>query len=189
MKTLNFRWLVIIPAFLLLITDCKNDEEEVSKFVGNFVISEAKLGEALTVPVIGMGDIQIAVNTVITQAIQTALLSAVSCSSPDKSYVEIREDNSLYFSCEGSDPLNAGTWEEVSATSLRLNLNSTAVPPAGFVLTVTDIVEDANGLTGITSVPLTKEMVGGILANMQLTLDPSAPAVFIVKISIKFMRK
>jgi hypothetical protein len=101
----------------------------------------------------------------------------------------MREDNSLYLSCEGSSPLNAGTWEEVSATSLKLNMNSTAIPPIGFVLTVTDIVEDANGLTGITSVPLTKAMIAGMIASMQLTLTSSAPELFIVKISIEFMEK
>jgi len=190
MKTLNFKWLAIILAFFVLITDCKKDEKEISKFVGDFVISNAELAEALTVPTVEMGNIPITVGTDITLAIQTALLDEVDCSSPDKSYVELREDFSLYLSCEGLNSLNAGTWEEVSATSLKLNLNSTAVPPNGFVLTVTDIVEDASGLTGVASnVPLLKEMIAGILANLQLTLDPSAPDFFTVKISIEFMKK
>jgi hypothetical protein len=97
----------------------------------------------------------------------------------------------LYLSCEGLTPLNAGTWEEVSATTLKLNMNSAAIPssPTGFVLTVTDIVENASGLTGITSVPLPKAMIAGMIAPLQLTLSPSAPVVFIVKISIEFMKK
>ncbi len=190
MKTLNFKWLAIILPLFVLITDCKKeDEEEVSKFVGDYVISKAVLTEALTVPTVEMGNVPVPVSTDITQAIQTALLSAVSCSSADKSYVELREDNSMYLSCEGLNPLNAGTWEEVSPTSLKLNLNSTAIPPNGFVLTVTDIVEDASGLTGITSVPLPKAMISGIIASFQLTLSPTAPEVFIVKISIEFMEK
>jgi hypothetical protein len=189
MKTMNFKWLVMILAFFVLFTDCKDEEKEVSKFIGDFVISKAELAGALTVPTNEAGNISIPAGTDITQAIQTALLSAVSCTSPDKSYVELREDNSLYLSCEGSNPLNAGTWEEVSATSLKLNMNSTAIPPVGFVLTVTDIVEDANGLTGITSVPLTKAMIAGMIASMQLTLTSSAPELFIINISIEFMEK
>jgi hypothetical protein len=189
MRTLNFRWLVILLAFCGLTTGCKDDEKEVSKFIGDFVINEAKLAEVLTVPATGAGNVNIPVGTDITTVIQTALLSAVTCSSADKSYVELREDNSLYLSCEGLNPLSAGTWEEVSATSLKLNMNSTAIPPAGFVLTVTDIVEGSGVLTGIASIPLQKAMIAGILTSMQLTLDPSAPDLFIVKISIKFIEK
>jgi hypothetical protein len=190
MKTLNFKWQSIILASLVLIAGCnKEDAKDVSDFVGNYVISKAELEEELTVPTEEAGNVSVPVGTDITQAIQTALLSAVNCSSPDKSYVELREDNSLYLSCEELNPLNAGTWEELSATSLKLNMNSTAIPPAGFVLTVTDIVKDASGLSGITSVPLSKEMVSDIITPLQLTLSASAPNVFIVEISIEFMEK
>ena len=189
MKTMNLKWLAIILALVLSVTDCKKDKEEVSKFVGNYVISNAELDEAFTVPTNEAGNISIPAGTILTQAIQTALLSAVSCSSPDKSYVEIREDKSLYLSCELSSPLNAGTWEEMSATSLKLNMNSTAVPPIGFVLTVTDIVESANGLTGMTSVPLTKTMIAQLIAPMQLTLTASALDMYIAKISLEFLEK
>jgi len=188
MKTTNFKWLAITLALFVFITDCKDDKKEVSKFIGDFVISNAKLAEALIVPTVeAPGNLTLPVNTNITQLIQTALLSAVNCSSPDKSYVELREDNSLYLSCEGLTPLNAGTWEEVSATTLILNMNSTAIPPIGFVLSVTNIVEDASGLTGIASVPLPKEMIGALIAPLHLS--PSAPAVFMLKISIQFMKK
>jgi hypothetical protein len=138
-----------------------------------------------------MGNVSVPVGTAITQAIQAALLSALNCTSPDKSYVELREDNSLYLSCEGLNPLNAGTWEEVSASSLKLNMNSAAIPssPLGVVLTVTNIVKNASGLTGITSVPLPKAMIADMIAPSQLTLSPSAPDVFIVDFVIEFIEK
>ncbi len=192
MKALNFKLLAIILALVVLVAGCKeSDEEEVSKFIGNFVISKAELTEALTVPTVEMGNIPVPVGTNITQAIQTALLSAVSCSSADKSYVELREDYSLYLSCEELNPLNAGTWEEISVTTLKLNMNSAAIPssPTGFVLTVTDIVDITGGLAGKTSVPLPKAMIAGMIAPMQLTLSSSATEVFMVKISIEFMKK
>ncbi|MFO7622124.1 MAG: hypothetical protein R6W81_12805, partial [Bacteroidales bacterium] len=87
--------------------------------------------------------------------------------------------------------LNAGTWEEVSATSLKLNLNSTAIPssPTGFVLAVTDVVEISGGLSGLTSVPLPKEMISNMIAPLMLTLSPTAPDIFIAVFSIEFTRK
>ena len=189
MKILNSDLIAIIIVLLVSVTGCKKDKKDVSPFVGNYVIYDAKLTEALTVPTNEFGNFPIAVGTVITQAIQTALLSAVTCSSAGKSYVECREDFSLYLSCEGANPLNAGTWEEVSATSLKLNLNNTAIPssPTGIVLTVTDIVIDAAGLTGKTIVPLPKTMISGMIAP--LTLDPAAQEIFLAKFSIEFKKK
>jgi hypothetical protein len=189
MKTFNLNWLAIIITSFLLIAGCKKDDKDVSDFVGNFVISKAGLVEALIVPTAEAGNITITIGTDITQGIQTALLSAVDCSSPDKSYVELREDFSMYFSCEGLNPLDAGTWEELSATSLKLNMNSAAIPPVGFVLTVTDIVKDASKLTGRTSVPLPKEMIASMIASMQLTLSLYAPDIFMAIISIEFTKK
>jgi len=192
MKTSYFKWLVAIIALVLLIPDCKKDNgNKTSEFIGNYVINSAELAEAFVVPTVEAGNVPIPVGTNITQLIQAALLSAVNCSSADKSYVELREDFSLYLSCEGSNPLNAGTWEEVTATSLKLNMNSAAIPssPTGFVLTVTDITSDQTGLTGTTSVPLTKVMVASMLASMQLTLSPSAPEIFLAKFYVEFIKK
>jgi len=191
MKTMNLKFLTILLISMGFIASCKEDEVKVSSFAGDYVISEATVAESFNVPVTGYGSIPVAAGTPITAAIQTALLSAVTCSSPDKSYVELREDFSLYLSCEGADPLNAGTWKEVSATELKLNLNSAAVQPAGIALTVTDVVKSGDILTGNASVPLPKAFVSAILAanNPPLTLDDSAPAIFLVKISLEFTQK
>ena len=191
MKTMNFKLLTILLISLGFIASCKEDEVKVSAFVGDYVITEATVAESFNVPVTGLGNIPIEVGTPITAAIQTALLSAVNCSSPDKSYIELRENFSLYLSCEGADPLNAGTWREVSATELKLNLNSEAVKPVGIALTVTDVVKSSDILTGKASVPLPKAFVAAILAanNPPLTLDDSAPAIFVVKISLEFTQK
>jgi hypothetical protein len=190
MKTLNFKSLMILLISLGLIDSCSKNEEKSSLFVGDYVITEAKVAESFIVPITGLGDFPVPVGTPITAAIQTALLSAVSCSSADKTYIELRKDFSLYMSCEGANPLNAGTWSEVSSSELLLNLNSTAVPSA-IALTVTDVVKSSGMLTGITSVPLPKAMIGTIMAayNSDLTLDPSAPDIFVVKFSLKFTQK
>ena len=193
MKTLNFKLLTILLISLGFIPSCSEDEEKVSSFVGDYVITEALVAESFNVPVAGLGDFPVPVGTPVTTAIQTALLSAVSCSSADKTYVEMREDFSLYMSCEGANPLNAGTWTEVSSTELLLNLNSTAVPsaPTGIALTVTDVEKSGGILTGITSVPLPKAMIESLIKayNPDLSLDASAPAIFVVKFSLKFTQK
>jgi hypothetical protein len=193
MKTLNLKLLMILLISLGFIDSCSKDEEKSSQFVGNYVITEAKVGESFNVPITGFGDFPVPVGTPITAAIQNALLSAVSCSSADKTYIELRKDFSLYMSCEGASPFKAGTWKEVSSTELLLNLNGTAVPsaPSGIALSVTDVVKSGSILTGNTSVPLPKLMIAEMMAaiNPALTLDPSALDIFVVKFSLKFTQK
>jgi len=192
MKTTKIRLAAAIITIIALIPGCKKDNgNNTSVFAGNYVIAGAELSAALTVPTVEAGNVPIPAGTDITQLIQTALLSAVNCTSADKSYVELREDYSLYLSCEGTNELNAGTWEEVSPTTLKLNMNNAAIPssPTGIVLTVTDVVANQSNLTGITSVPLPKAMIAGVLAVMQLTLSPSAPEIFIADFAVDFTKK
>ena len=190
MRFLKFKILVVLIASLALVTGCDKDtEEEVSPFIGNFSINKAMLAEKLSIPTNGMGTIDVPIGTDITAPIQNALLSSVSCTSADKSWDELREDMSMYMSCQGSNALNAGTWEEVSATELKLNMNSAAIPtsPTGFVLNVTNITQSATGMTGKTTVPLPKAMVAVLVAP--LTLAATAPEVFMVSFSLEFVKK
>jgi hypothetical protein len=187
MKTMNLRFLVILLILLVFIPNCSKDNKVEVKFAGDYVITEALVTEAFTVPIQGVGDYPIPVNTPITTAIQTALLSAVDCSSADKSYIELRDDLSIFLSCEGANPLSAGTWSEVSATELKLNLNSTAVPPIGISLTVTDVLKNGTILTGKSSVPMPKAFIAALIAPA--LLDETALPVYNVKISLKFTQK
>jgi hypothetical protein len=188
MKLLNFKRLAFMVAVFVLMTNCKDENKKgISEFAGNYTISSAVTTEAVIVSTVESGNVTIPVGTDITELIREALLSAVSCSAPDTSYVELREDYSLYLSCEGLNPLLAGTWEEVSSTSLKLNLNSDAIPssPVGFTLTVADIVKNATGITGSTAVILPKSMVAEMISP--LTISASAPSIFSVKFSIGFL--
>jgi hypothetical protein len=194
MKTTNFKFLAILLLFTGFTSGCGEDEDKTSIFVGNYVITEAKISEAFTVPITGMAiDFPVPAGTNITTAIQTALLGSVTCSSADKTYIEIRKDFSLYLSCELANELNAGTWTEVSSTQLSLNLNSTAVPsaPTGVSLQVTDVTKSGGILNGKTSVPLPKALVGAMITalNPDWTLDADAPDIFIVKFSLKLTQK
>ena len=193
MKTPNLKFLTILFISMTIIASCSEDKAKVSAFVGDYVITEAAVAVSFNVPITGFGDIPVPVGTPITAAIQSALLGAVSCSSADKTYVELREDFSLFMSCEGANPLNAGTWSELTATELRLNLNSAAVPsaPAGIALTVSNVVKSGGLLTGQTSVPLPKEMIAAMMTaiNPAFTLDPSSPVVYLITFTLKFTQK
>lgn len=192
MKTINFRSPIIMLAIIALITGCKDSNKNAAPtFTGNYAINSAMLSEALVVPTNEAGNITLPAGTDITQLIQSSLLSAVNCSSAANSLVELRKDYSLYLSCSGSNALNAGTWESVSSTTLTLNLNSTAIPtsPTGFVLAVTDIVDNTTSITGTTSVPIPKAMIAQMISALSITLSPTAPEVFTIKFSVQFSKK
>lgn len=191
MKIPNIKFLAILLVSVAVITGCKEDTEEVvSPFVGNYSISKAVTAEAIYIKTVQMGTIPIPASTDITQSIQTALLSSVKCTAASKSYVELRKDKSMYESCELQNALNAGTWEEIDATTLKLNMNSAAIPssPTGFVLTVSEIVKNATGLRGKTVVPLPKEMIA-LMLPPPLTLDATTPAVIMVSFYLDFTKK
>jgi len=162
MKTSKIFYLTLSFVSLMILSACEDDPEvTVSTLVGDYIITKAVLSEPLTVNTNEIGPYSIPEGTDITAMIQQALLGAIDC-TPEKTLIELRDDNSMFFSCKDSDTeLDAGTWEEVSETVIKLNLNSTAVPssPTGVVLTVNDVVIDGNVLSGETTVPLPREML------------------------------
>jgi hypothetical protein len=193
MKTLNFKLAAFILILVGFAAGCSKDSSKVSPFPGNYVITEATVAESFSIPVTGLGNIPVPVGTPITAAIQVALLGAVTCTSADLTYIELRADFSLYMSCQGENSLNAGTWSEVSSTELLLNLNGTAIPssPTGIALNVTEVVKNGTVLTGKTSVPIPKAMIAELVKAISptFTLDPSAPDITIVKFALKFTQK
>lgn len=188
MKISNLKFPALLFTAILLIQGCSSsDDEVVSPYVGNYVIAKATTADAINVPTL-MGPIPIPAGTDITLAIQQALLSQVTCTSTP--LVELRKDFSMYVSCNKSNALNAGTWQEISATEMKLNMNSAAVPsaPTGISLNVTNVVKDATSLKGKTSVPLPKAMVGAMLPP-PLTLSSTAPEIFMVTFNLEFTVK
>jgi hypothetical protein len=128
--------------------------------------------------------------------IQTALVGAIEC-EPESSLIELREDFSLYLGCliGTLDELDGGTWEEQGETVVILNLNSTAIPssPTGIVLTVKDVTLVGNILSGETTVPISRDMLVGVLAGMsggQLTLDMEAtPLAVLITFEIELEKQ
>jgi PKD repeat protein len=166
--------------------------ENISPFVGDYIISKATLSENLELYTNEIGPMTLVPGLDITEMIQTALLGAIEC-EPENSLIELREDFSLYLGCTSSaEELDAGTWEEISETEIVLNMNSTAIPasPTGIVITVTDITLEGNLFKGSTTVPISEEMLAGIITNMSgglLSLNeeetpPALPVSFIIEL-------
>ena len=196
MKTSKFILLTFLSISLVFLSSCKDDpEEEASSYIGNYTIVNATISEPLTLTTNEIGDLTVPVGVDITAMIQAALLGSVEC-DPTASLIELREDFSLYLSCTTSMvEIDGGTWEEQSETVIVLNLNSTAVPtsPTGVVLTVTDVSLVGVLLSGTTSVPVSKEMLAGIVTAMtqgNATLDMEAtpdavPLTFTIELQMQ----
>jgi len=180
MKKSRFLILAFLSVSLVFLSSCKEDpEDEVSPYIGNYIITKATLSEPLTLQTNEFGTIEVPVGTDITPMIQGALLSSINC-DPDKSIIQLLEDFAIFLSCTNTQQeVDAGTWEEQSETVIVLNLNSIAVPstPTGIVVTVSDIVFVNNVLKGETMVPITEDMLADIVqafSQGSATLDREA---------------
>jgi hypothetical protein len=194
MKTSKLFFLAFLSVSLVFLPGCDDDpEEEISPYIGDYIITKATLSEALVLQTLPVGPTTVPAGTDITTMIQTALLGAIQC-EPANSLIELREDFSLYLSCtSSSEELDAGTWEEQSETVIVLSMNSTAIPgsPTGIVLTISDVSLVSNVLTGTTTVPISEEMLAGVVAALsggQLTLDmeatpPAVPITFTIELA------
>lgn len=198
MKNLRFSLFAALVLSVTLFTGCKDDpEEEVSQYAGSYVITKATLSSAISLAINGSPlPLTVPADTDITSLIQQSLLSALKNCTPDKSLIELKEDYTMLMKCEGTtNEINAGTWEEVNATVLKLSMNSTAVPssPLGFVLTVNNVELENKKLSGDTSVPMPKATLAIIVTTMtgglaSLDLD-ATPAVLPVNFTIELLQK
>lgn len=189
MKTPKLILLMFMSLAFILNSGCEKDteEEEASPFIGNYLITYAQVTEPLVMQIVGSTPIAVPTGFPVTDMIQDALLGAIEC-TPENSLIELWEDNSLHISCKGTETeLDGGTWEEVSETVVRLNLNTTAIPNSstGVTLEVKDITWEDNVLRGVTEVPLAAETLAGIVAAMtggvaKLDMEKTGSAVPLV---------
>jgi hypothetical protein len=190
MKTSILKSTIAVLIIVASFAAC-NKSNDNPDFTGNYIIGSVTLAGPLVVPTAESGDITVPIGTDITSLIRNDLLGTETCSTPENVNIELRNDFSLYLSCQGYYPVNAGTWEEVSSTALNLNLSPQVVPssPAGVTLYVTGIIKDQTGLAGKAGLLLPKEQISQIIEPMQLTLGESAPAVFVVNFIVQFASK
>lgn len=189
---IKMKYVMMLLASLLIGAACSDDDEvKVSPYMGSYTLSKAMVAESfhiMTTADAPYNQIPVPANTDITAAVKTALLSAAGCGVVD-TYIELRDNQSMYLSCESENDLNAGTWEEVSATEIKLNMNNAAIPssPSGFVLTVKNVAINGDKLQGTTSVPMPKEMFAALLPQGITIAD--TPAVYLVTFTIELTKK
>ncbi|MEA3463357.1 MAG: hypothetical protein U9R49_15860 [Bacteroidota bacterium] len=198
MRTTRLVLLTFLSVALVFLSSCKEEEPEVelSPYIGDYIITKATLAENLALQTNELIEpMTMVAGLPITEMIQTALLGAIDC-EPENSLIEMREDFSLYLSCSSSmDELDAGTWEEQSETVIVLSMNSTAIPasPTGIVIEVSEITLVGDVLTGLTTVPISEEMLAAMVADMsggQVSLDEEAtPPVVNITFTIELTKQ
>jgi hypothetical protein len=201
MKKTQLKYLFLFLLAFSVFNACEDDADDpTSVFVGDYLITEALVAEEfdLTTIVTGttyQGDtITVPAETNITESIQVALLGSIEC-TPDKSLIELRKDNSMYLSCDGTTvELDAGTWEEVDEATIILNMNAAAVPSSvvGFSLTVSNITLVGSTLSGETAVPLPGEMLAPLVTQYSqgaLALDLTANPIVYVKLKLTLTKQ
>jgi hypothetical protein len=112
-----------------------------------------------------------------SMVVGAALLDDSPCDNPDNTLLDMREDYSLYYICNGEDNEDQmGTWDADEANnSLALNVNSELGPIA---VTITDVVIDGDMLTGI---------IIGLPVPVDFSQEVSATNIQFITVSVEFM--
>lgn len=161
--------LVMVMAGLVTFTSCSDDNTEdpgePTTLAGVYSMTEA----ITTTDIVDLEDsVIIPSGSNVTAIMAGGIFGASPCDNPVNSAVDMAEDGKLYFVCIGTesskDGVDAGSWSENSdLTQLTLTLNSTVVPPTGFVLTITNVSLTGAVISGtITGVPMPNTLLGAV---------------------------
>ena len=208
MKRLSFSALFAILFASLLVTSCgddNNDEDTKSPYVGSYLISKATLASDIEIPYVIAGEektFSIPKGAPFTELITNSLLGVIKDCSEDASYIEFRDDNSMYLTCGTTGwNLYAGIWkEEDNGKVIIMTFNQDAIPAApdgGFTLKITN-VELENGIMSSTTdkIPFPKKTGALIIAGAVergflpegATLSENAPPIFWFTFDMEFKK-
>ena len=178
----------IVMAGLITFTSCSDDEEEepqVTTLAGVYSMTEA----ITTTDIVDVADsVIIPSGSNVTAIMAGGIFGASPCDNPANSAIDMAEDGKLYFVCTGTESgkegVDAGSWTENSdLTTLSLTLNSTVVPPTGFVLTVNNVTKTGAVISGtIEGVP----MPNTLLNQVNGLEDIDFPIIQLVGAEIEF---
>ena len=99
----------------------------------------------------------IAVNDDVTAFVAGVLNGIPECADASETTIEFRVDGTLWFSCNGADASQSGTWER-STEAITLSIFATPAIPTGLTLII----------SGYT---LTSTTIVGTIAGFPLPLD------------------
>jgi len=209
MKNLNLSLLFAVLLSALFFTSCgddgKTEPDDKSPYVGSYLISKATLASNVSIPyVVGEEEktFDIPAGAPFTELIKGSLLGVIKDCSEDASYIEFKEDNSMYLTCGTTGwTLHAGIWKEESdGTVITMTFNQAAIsaaPEGGFTLKTIN-VELKDGIMSSTTkkIPFPKEtgalIIAGAVERGYLpegaVLSEDAPMIFWFTFDMEFKK-
>jgi len=178
----------MVIAGLVTFTSCNDDDEgedPVETLAGVYSMTEA----LTTTDIVDVEDsVIIPSGSDVTPIMAGGIFGFSPCNNPANSAVDMATDGKLYFVCTGDESdtpgVDAGSWSESSDLStLTLTLNSTVVPPLGFVLTINNVIKSGSVLNGtVDGVP----MPGSLLGAFPGYEDVDFPLIQLVGAELEF---
>jgi hypothetical protein len=181
--------LLTVMAGLVTFSSCSDDDdeepEEATTLAGVYQMTEA----ITTTDIVDVEDsVIIPIGSDVTAIMAAGIFGFSPCDDPTNSAVDMATDGKLYFICVGDESdkegVDAGSWSESSDLStLTLTLNSTVVPPTGFVLTINNVTTTGAVLSGtVDGVP----MPGSLLGQVEGLEDVTFPLIQLVGAELEF---
>ena len=187
-RLMAFMLFGILTAGLITFSSCSDDDDEepeVTTLAGVYSMTEA----ITTTDIVDVEDsVVIPSGSNVTAIMAGGIFGSSPCDNPANSAIDMAEDGKLYFVCVGSESdkegVDAGSWTESNDLStLTLTLNSTVVPPTGFVLTVNNVTKTGAVISGsIAGVP----MPNTLLNQVDGLEDIDFPIIQLVGANIEF---
>ena len=119
----------------------------------------------------GVPAIPITVNSDMTAFAAGVLNGVPECTDATATTIEFRTDGTLWFSCNGDDAAQSGTWErDDTAGTVTLSIAPTTAIPTGLALVIADFTVNAATLSGtVAGFPLPNDVTMDLSAtNLQL---------------------
>lgn len=158
----------LLMASLVTFTSCSDDDDEEPEQTTLAGVYQMTMATTTTNIVDVEDSVIIPIGSDVTAIMAGGIFGFSPCDNPANSAVDMATDGKLYFVCVGSesdkDGVDAGSWSESSDLStLTLTLNSTVVPPQGFVLTINNVTTSGAVLTGeVDGVPMPGTLLGAV---------------------------
>lgn len=181
--------LLILLMAALVITACKKDDDEDNNTPAEPTFEEKIVGQYAFIS--GTFNMEVTMYNLINPPdtvtfpegsdasliVGASLLDDSPCDNPDNTLLDMREDYSLYYICNGEDNEDQmGTWDaDETNNSLALNVNSELGPIA---VTITNVVFSGNKLTGV---------IIGLPVPKDFSQPVGATNVQFITVSVEFM--
>ncbi len=160
---------LLIFSFVFVSCDEESDDLNKEPLLGIYTISKSVLTSDATSQ---NGLVSIPSGTDITDAIVTAFLSEIQCTSSANKAIEVAENNKIYFVCRLEDkaPQDQGSWainEARTEFTMTLLIQGTPVP-----LKLSSLVESSTSIAGnVAQIPVPPLLLSSINSQFSGVTD------------------